>query len=130
MGFDDIAKGKAPYPKAPDNGWIAIISTISWLRSARQQKDHWSSTRKLGEDLYSAGVIVPLGPIAPGASARAVVPLYAGPQDLDRLQAIAPGLELVVDYGILNSRGAVFSGFSDCSTAGWVIGAWPSFCLR
>jgi YidC/Oxa1 family membrane protein insertase len=102
MGFDDIAKGKAPYPKAPDNGWIAIIQhyfVAALLPAAKTPREFY--TRKLGEDLYSAGVIVPLGPIAPGASARAVVPLYAGPQDLDRLQAIAPGLELVVDYGIL-----------------------------
>jgi YidC/Oxa1 family membrane protein insertase len=102
VGFDDIAKGKAPYPKAPDNGWIAIIQhyfVAALLPTAKTPREFY--TRKLGEDLYSAGVIVPLGPIAPGTSARAVVPLYAGPQDLDQLQAVAPGLELVVDYGIL-----------------------------
>ena len=46
-------------------------------------------------------MIVPVGPIAPGASARVVVPLYAGPQDQDNLQSVAPGLELAVDYGWL-----------------------------
>jgi len=35
------------------------------------------------------GVIVPVGPIAPGAEARVVVPLYAGPQDQDHLQSVA-----------------------------------------
>lgn len=102
VGFDDIAKGKAPYPKAPDNGWIAIIQhyfVAALLPAPKTPREFY--TRKLGENLYSAGVIVPLGPIAPGASARAVVPLYAGPQDLDQLHAVAPGLELVVDYGIL-----------------------------
>jgi YidC/Oxa1 family membrane protein insertase len=102
VGFDDIAKGKAPYPKAPDNGWIAIIQhyfVAALLPAAKTPREFY--TRKLGDDLYSAGVIVPVGPIAPGASARAVVPLYVGPQDLDQLKAIAPGLELVVDYGIL-----------------------------
>ena len=29
------------------------------------------------------------------------VPLYAGPQEQDKLKAIAPGLNLVVDYGWL-----------------------------
>ena len=102
VGFDDIAKGKAPYPKAPDNGWIAIIQhyfVAALLPAAKTPREFY--TRKLGEDLYSAGVIVPLGPIAPRASARSVVSLYAGPQDLDQLQTVAPGLELVVDYGIL-----------------------------
>ena len=32
---------------------------------------------------------------------RSGVPLYAGPQEQRRLQAAAPGLDLVVDYGLL-----------------------------
>src|SRR5437879_8104257 len=44
---------------------------------------------------------MPLGPVAPGASARVVVPRYAGPQDQDHLHSVAPGLVLVVDYGWL-----------------------------
>jgi len=102
VSFDDIAKGKASYPKAPDNGWIAIIQHyfVAVVMPAEKTPREFY-TRKLGEDLYSVGVIVPLGPIAPGASARVVVPLYLGPQDQDHLQAVAPGLELVVDYGIL-----------------------------
>jgi len=102
VGFDDIAKGKAPYPKAPDNGWIAIVQHyfVAVLMPADKTPREFY-TRKLGEDLYAVGVIVPLGPIAPGASGRVVVPLYTGPQDQDHLQAVAPGLELVVDYGIL-----------------------------
>ncbi|HEX9571563.1 MAG TPA: membrane protein insertase YidC [Burkholderiales bacterium] len=100
--FEDIAKDKAPYPKTPDNGWIAIIQhyfVAALLPPDKTPREFY--TRKLSEDLYSAGVIVPLRPIAPGASAQAVVPLYAGPQDQDHLEAVAPGLELVVDYGWL-----------------------------
>jgi YidC/Oxa1 family membrane protein insertase len=100
--FEDIAKGKAPYPKSSDNGWIAIIQhyfVAALLPPDKSPREFYA--RKLAEDLYSVGVIVPLGPIAPGASARVVVPLYAGPQDQDNLEAVAPGLELVVDYGLL-----------------------------
>jgi YidC/Oxa1 family membrane protein insertase len=39
--------------------------------------------------------------VAPGAASRVVAPLYAGPQEQQRLQAAAPGLDLVVDYGFL-----------------------------
>jgi YidC/Oxa1 family membrane protein insertase len=46
-------------------------------------------------------VVVPVGSIAPGASAAVTVPLYIGPQETDKLVNIAPGLELVVDYGWL-----------------------------
>jgi YidC/Oxa1 family membrane protein insertase len=100
--FEDIAKGKAPYPKSADNGWIAIIQhyfVAALLPPDKTPREFYG--RKLAEDLYSAGVIVPVGPIAPGAEARVVVPLYAGPQDQDHLQSVAPGLELVVDYGWL-----------------------------
>jgi len=100
--FEDIAKGKAPYPKSSDNGWIAVIQhyfVVALLPPDKSPREFYA--RKLAEDLYSVGVIVPLGPVAPGARARVVVPLYVGPQDQDHLHSIAPGLELVVDYGWL-----------------------------
>jgi YidC/Oxa1 family membrane protein insertase len=102
VSFEDIAKGKTPYPKSSDNGWIAIIQhyfVAALLPPDKSPREFYA--RKLAEDLYSVGVIVPIGPVAPGASARVVVPLYAGPQDQDHLEAVAPGLELVVDYGLL-----------------------------
>ena len=51
--------------------------------------------------MYAAGVIVPVGTIAPGATGAVSVPLYAGPEEQRKLEAIAPGLDLVVDYGWL-----------------------------
>ena len=39
--------------------------------------------------------------VAPGANGKLVVPLYAGPQEQEKLAKIAPGLDLVVDYGWL-----------------------------
>jgi YidC/Oxa1 family membrane protein insertase len=50
---------------------------------------------------YAGRVVLPIAEIAPGASARLSVPLYAGPQEQRRLKAAAPGLDLVVDYGWL-----------------------------
>ncbi|HXZ54943.1 MAG TPA: membrane protein insertase YidC [Burkholderiales bacterium] len=100
--FEDIAKGKVAYSKTADNGWIAMIQhyfVAALLPPEKAQREYY--TRKLGADLYSIGVIVPVGPIAPGATARVDVPLYAGPQDQDHLQSVAPGLQLVVDYGWL-----------------------------
>ena len=52
VGFDDIAKGKAPYPKAPDNGWIAIIQhyfVAALLPAEKAPREFY--TRKLGDDL-------------------------------------------------------------------------------
>jgi YidC/Oxa1 family membrane protein insertase len=52
--------------------------------------------RSIGEDLYSAGVILPVS-----VDGKTAISLYAGPQELQNLKAIAPGLDLVVDYGWL-----------------------------
>src|SRR5256885_13094332 len=63
---------------------------------------------RLAEDLYSVGVKIPIGPIAPGATARVTVPLYAGPQDQDHLKALEPDRKstrlnsshLVISYAV------------------------------
>jgi YidC/Oxa1 family membrane protein insertase len=45
-------------------------------------------------------VILPMAPIAPGATGTVKVPLYAGPQEQEVIGKLAPGFDLVVDYGI------------------------------
>jgi YidC/Oxa1 family membrane protein insertase len=100
--FDDIAKGKVAYPKTTDNGWIAMIQhyfVAAFLPPEKTPREFY--TRKLADDFYSVGLKIQVGPLAPGAAQRVVVPLYAGPQDQDHLQSVAPGLQLVVDYGWL-----------------------------
>ena len=100
--FDDVAKGKAPYPKTADDGWIAAIQhyfVSALLLPGKTEREYY--TRRLAENLYSAGVIVPVSAIAPGAAGKVAVRLYAGPEEQDKLKAVAPGLELAVDYGWL-----------------------------
>jgi YidC/Oxa1 family membrane protein insertase len=101
LPFGDIDKGK--FSSKPSNtGWIAMVQhyfVAAFLPPDKVQREFYAS--RLAENFYSVGVKLPLGPIAPGATARVTVPLYAGPQDQDHLRAVAPGLELVVDYGRL-----------------------------
>jgi YidC/Oxa1 family membrane protein insertase len=100
VSFEDFAKGKAP--KTADNGWIATVQhyfVAAWLLPEKTPREFY--TRKIGDDLYAAGVIVSVGGLAPGATARVSAALYAGPQEQDELKVIAPGLDLVVDYGWL-----------------------------
>ena len=102
VAFSEIDKGKTPYSKTADNGWIGIVQhyfVTALLPREKQSREFY--TRKLAEEFYSAGVIVPTAAIAPGASGKVTVPLYVGPQEQDKLKAIAPGLDLVVDYGWL-----------------------------
>ena len=42
---------------------------------------------------------LPVDAIAPGATKTVETTLYAGPQEENKLEALAPGLELVKDYG-------------------------------
>ncbi len=100
--WSDIEKGKTPYPKNTNDGWVAIVQHYffsAWLPKQGIAREFY--TRQLEGGLYAAGVIVPAGGIDPGHSGVLEVPLYAGPQEPDKLSALAPGLDLVVDYGWL-----------------------------
>ncbi|MBM3357337.1 MAG: membrane protein insertase YidC [Betaproteobacteria bacterium] len=102
VAFSDIEKGKAPYPKNSEDGWIAMLQHYflsAWLPPNGKAREFY--TRRLQGDLYAAGVIVPVGSVAAGASASFSVPLYAGPQEQEKLAKIAPGLDLTIDYGWL-----------------------------
>ena len=102
VSWSDIAKNKVPYPKAADNGWIGVVQhyfVSAIVPPEKAEREYY--TREVSKDLFSAGVILPLGNVAPGATATATTRLYSGPQDQDRLKALAQGLDLVVDYGWL-----------------------------
>jgi YidC/Oxa1 family membrane protein insertase len=102
LTFEEVAKAKTPYPRNTNDGWIALIQHYffsAWLPKEGTPREFY--TRQLGENLYSVGVIVPDGTINPGAKAAVTVPLYAGPQEQEKLSKIAPGLDLVIDYGWL-----------------------------
>ncbi len=100
--FADVDKGKAKYPKKSDDGWIAMLQhyfLCAWLPANNLPREYYVS--RLESGLYTAGVILSLGRIEPGAKAALAVPLYAGPQEQDKLSRLAPGLDLTVDYGWL-----------------------------
>jgi YidC/Oxa1 family membrane protein insertase len=100
--WSDIEKGKTPYSKNTTDGWIAIVQHYffsAWLPKQDTPREFF--TRQLEGGLFAAGVIVPVGGIDAGKSGMVDVPLYAGPQEPDKLSKLAPGLDLVVDYGWL-----------------------------
>ena len=100
--FSDIEKAKAVPVKPADDGWVGMIQhyfAAAWLPQGNAKREFYS--KKVAENLYSAGLIIGAGTIAPGAAGTFMAKLYVGPQDQDRLKELAPGLELVVDYGWL-----------------------------
>lgn len=97
VSFSDIAKNKAKFATKADNGWLAMVQhyfVAAWLPPTGVPREFYM--RSIGEDLYSAGVILPVS-----VDGKTAISLYAGPQELQNLKAIAPGLDLVVDYGWL-----------------------------
>ncbi len=102
IAFPDIEKSKQSYPKNATDGWIGILQHYflsAWLPKSGAPREYY--TRQLPQGLHAAGVIVPGGRLAPGASTTLTMPLYAGPQEQEKLAALAPGLDLAVDYGWL-----------------------------
>lgn len=101
--FDDIAGGKAKFAKTADNGWLAMVQhyfVSAFVPKDKTQREYYM--RKADEqNIYQAGVIVPVAEIAPGAKGETSISLYAGPQEQAALKQVAPGLDLVVDYGWL-----------------------------
>ena len=102
LDFSDIEKKKASFVASADNGWIAMIQhyfVAAWVPPEGAPRENYA--RAVDKNLYTIGTIAPLPSIEPGATASLVSTLFVGPQDQRALETIAPGLELVVDYGWL-----------------------------
>ncbi len=102
VSFSDIEKNKTTHQKQSNDGWVAMLQHYflsAWLPKNGTAREFY--TKSMGDKLYAAGVILPVGSIAPGASGMISVPLYAGPQEQENLSKLAPGLDLTVDYGLL-----------------------------
>ena len=102
VAFDDIQEGSAEFEKTADNGWVGMVQhhfVSAWLPQGNVKREYY--TRSLGDGLYSAGVILAAGTLAPGQQKDVIVPLYAGPQIQGLLEKTAPGLDLTRDYGWL-----------------------------
>lgn len=101
VSFEDFGKPGA-HENNSDNGWIAMIQhyfVAAWLPANGVQREFY--TKRLDGNLFATGLILPVGEIAPEAEASLSTPLYAGPQEPARLAALAPGLDLTIDYGWL-----------------------------
>ena len=102
MDFEEIEKGKAKHVTKADDGWVALVQhyfVSALLPPEKAPREIY--TKKVDNNLYAVGAILPMGSVAPGASASMEARLYSGPQESERLEKLAPGLDLVKDYGWL-----------------------------
>jgi YidC/Oxa1 family membrane protein insertase len=100
--FKDIAKGAASHEKAGDSGWVAMVQhyfASAWLVPKPGPREF--RTTKVTENHYTVAMVMPLGDVAPGSTQVHEATLFAGPQEENKLAELAPGLELVKDYGWL-----------------------------
>ncbi|MFZ6645444.1 membrane protein insertase YidC [Undibacterium sp. TJN25] len=100
--IEKIGKSNDNHATKADNGWVAVIQHFfvsAFIPPQKVQREIY--TRTISDNLYAVGSILPLGTIAPGATVTMDATLYSGPQNTSSLEKIAPGLELVKDYGFL-----------------------------
>ena len=87
-----------------ENGWVAMVQhyfAAAWLpdngSGAKLPREFYSG--KVDTNTYSVGMFLPVGEVGAGSTKAFDAQLYAGPQEENKLAALAPGLELVKDYG-------------------------------
>lgn len=100
--FSDIDKGKSGYVKQANNGWIGMVQhyfASAWVPP--EGKVRHNEALRLSNNLYAIRSIESVGSIQPGQQAVVDSHLWVGPQDQKAMSELAPGLELVVDYGWL-----------------------------
>ena len=100
--FSDIEKNKAEIDKTSTNGYVAMVQhyfASAWLLGEGIARENF--VRKVDNNLYAVGMITPVGEVAPGQSKAVENKLFVGPQEEKMLEALAPGLDLLKDYGWL-----------------------------
>lgn len=98
--FSDIDKNKVDAASSANNGWIGMVQhyfATAWIPQQGAPRNIY--VEKIDPTLYRIGVQQPLSTIAPGQSTDVSARLFAGPEEERQLESIAPGLELVKDYG-------------------------------
>ena len=102
LDFEHVEKGTAEHATKASDGWVAISQhyfVSAFIPADKTPRDIY--TKKVDTNLYAIGTVQPLGTVAPGATVSVDARLYSGPQEANKLEKIAPGLELVKDYGKL-----------------------------
>lgn len=105
LEFTAIDKNKITIPTqvaAGDPAWIAMVQhyfASAWISSNKTARDIYAG--KIDNGLYRIGMQTPLGVIAADSVVEEKARLFVGPQEERVLETIAPGFELLKDYGYL-----------------------------
>ncbi len=97
--FDDV--DEVNFNATTPDGWAAMIQHYflsAWIPAPGAEYTY--STRKLNGN-YIAGFVSPAFEVPAGSEKVVSASFYAGPKDVDQMEAAAPNLELALDYGWL-----------------------------
>ena len=101
IAFDDLRQTGETF--SIQGGWVAMVQHYFlsvWIPD-QNQENNFMLRKKKNEDLYLLGFISPSVAVGAGSRAEVSADFYAGPKDIDRLEAIADYLDLTIDFGIL-----------------------------
>jgi YidC/Oxa1 family membrane protein insertase len=106
--FADIKEKNADFEAQSTNGYVAMVQhyfASAWVLPDGMKRNLSMDAVDIGSSVadccYRATIITPLDAIAPGSTQNVEAKFFAGPQEEKVLEALAPGLELVKDYGWL-----------------------------
>lgn len=98
--FSDIKDGDLTITTR--GGWVAMLQqyfATAWIPSAKDTNTFFSSN--LGNGLAAIGFKGAPFTVEPGTQQQVAATLWVGPEIQDKMAAIAPHLDLTVDYGWL-----------------------------
>ncbi len=107
---DDFQSGRqqAEYVRQTDSGWVGMIQHYfmsTWILQPKDGQTVCSNgacqidVKRTDNNLYTAGVRVPMPSIANNSKLDFPIGLYAGPQTTSTISKIADNLQLAKDYG-------------------------------
>jgi len=100
ISFDEMQK--EAYSRDLKGGWAAMVQhyfIAAWV-PGQDETNHYYS-KALGDNLYVLGLSSAQQSVPAGGKGEFSSHLYVGPKRQDHLAAVAPNLDLTVDYGYL-----------------------------
>ncbi|MBB5502788.1 membrane protein insertase YidC [Paraburkholderia sp. MM5384-R2] len=100
MTFSDLDKNKQNFATSANDGWVAMVQhyfASAWIPQEGVKREFYAE--KIDPSLYRVGMKEAMPTIQPGQTVSVSARLFAGPEEEKMLAGIAPGLDLVKDYG-------------------------------
>jgi YidC/Oxa1 family membrane protein insertase len=97
VSFKDM--GKSDLNQFVKGGWAAMLQhyfVSAWVPNAHDTFNYYS---KVTNGLYTIGLMGPELTVSPGSIKEQSLELYSGPAIASKLDAVAPYLNLTIDYG-------------------------------